>query len=774
MNNEYLDADGSVVSVSSLRIPRAKALADIVSSGRLNFVRFIECRRTEASEDGEEKETVVFEVDVERPQKLEAGILKSERIAVGFSPKDNWYPEIQARRKDFPQVPHLNLRPQELPRSLCLYNQTWEQVALTWTPKSCVDTIRWWLAETAKGTLHQEDQRIEPFFFETPIKLVLPPGLFDGNGDVEPLELNFKLPFDSKESRVLLVDQGDTEHESRFLALSFAANPQSHQTIRHCPKRFKDLVDFLQTLEINFLDRLRTKFQGWNTKQLREKKLIIIVSVPRTRDSSRRAETRETWAFLVDRTVEQLGIEIGIWQKTPGSSDLGFMMTYDPRSDDCEIPVIMLSTQEALTREIAALSSGFRSDLRRIVAVGVGALGSQVVDSLFRGGFGTWTLIDEDVLLPHNIIRHALNGMATGFPKAQFLSYHLDSVFRDLDGSDWIGANVLYPGEYSERLLKAFKSADLILDMAASVPVSRYLVHELKPTARMISLFLNPRGSDLVVLAEDQNRHIPLDCLEVQYYRSLTRTEDLRTHLSLRPGQLRYSQSCRDVSSIMPNDLVSLHSAIGSRAVRDISQIEEPQIRIWRADPSTFNVSSVTIPVSPISVKQIGEWTLVLDDELLTRLATLRTSRLPNETGGVLIGNVDLRRRIIYVVDSIPSPPDSCEWPTLYIRGCAGLPEKVEQIGQITNGQLMYIGEWHSHPDGCSCLPSNDDLQVFSWLTENLSLDSLPALMAIVGGGGETMWFLGKMVKKGGWSIGKPGKKSTSKSPRVRRKNQPA
>jgi hypothetical protein len=101
MNNEYLDADGSVVSVSSLRIPRAKALADIVSSGRLNFVRFIECRRTEASEDGEEKETVVFEVDVERPQKLEAGILKSERIAVGFSPKDNWYPEIQHVEKIF-------------------------------------------------------------------------------------------------------------------------------------------------------------------------------------------------------------------------------------------------------------------------------------------------------------------------------------------------------------------------------------------------------------------------------------------------------------------------------------------------------------------------------------------------------------------------------------------------------------------------------------------------------------------------------------------------
>lgn len=65
---------------------------------------------------------------------------------------------------------------------------------------------------------------------------------------------------------------------------------------------------------------------------------------------------------------------------------------------------------------------------------------------------------------------------------------------------------------------------------------------------------------------------------------------------------------------------------------------------------------------------QIGAWTLAVDDHLMRRIAGLRAAKLPNETGGVLIGAYDLICKIVYVVETIPSPPDSKEWPTLYSR----------------------------------------------------------------------------------------------------------
>jgi hypothetical protein len=106
---------------------------------------------------------------------------------------------------------------------------------------------------------------------------------------------------------------------------------------------------------------------------------------------------------------------------------------------------------------------------------------------------------------------------------------------------------------------------------------------------------------------------------------------------------------------------------------------------------------------------------------------------------------LDLEHKIAYIVDTIPSPPDSEEWPTLYIRGCRGLSAKVKEIGKKTDGALQYVGEWHSHPAGSTTSPSTDDKKVFEWLTTEMSRDGLPALMMIVGDDGRFSLFIGTM-----------------------------
>lgn len=78
----------------------------------------------------------------------------------------------------------------------------------------------------------------------------------------------------------------------------------------------------------------------------------------------------------------------------------------------------------------------------------------------------------------------------------------------------------------------------------------------------------------------------------------------------------------------------------------------------------------------------------------------------------------------------------------LYIRGCSGLTERLEEIDRVTAGMLQYVGEWHSHPDGCSTNPSGDDRKVFRWLGEHMHIDGLPPVMAIVGQGGNIRWFV--------------------------------
>ena len=311
--------------------------------------------------------------------------------------------------------------------------------------------------------------------------------------------------------------------------------------------------------------------------------------------------------------------------------------------------------------------------------------------------------------------------------------------------ADWIVADVLNPLESPEdcqKLKEAFGSTDIILDASASISVSRHLVHDVDSSARRISIFLNPSGTDAVILAEDEKRSTTLDFLEMQYYRHLVNEPSLENHFPRDSEQIRYAPSCRDVSNTIPQYFVALQAAICSRAIHQVTSSAEAFLSVWCTDADQMNVQRHMIPVqNPISCEQ-NEWTLRTDEGLINKIHKARAGKLPNETGGVLVGAYDMQRKIVYVVDCLTSPPDSEEWPTVYIRGCQGLKSQVEKIEQITAGQLKYIGEWHSHPPGCSVNPSQADRQVFDWLSNCMRSNGLPPLMLIVGDPGKICFLL--------------------------------
>ena len=69
----------------------------------------------------------------------------------------------------------------------------------------------------------------------------------------------------------------------------------------------------------------------------------------------------------------------------------------------------------------------------------------------------------------------------------------------------------------------------------------------------------------------------------------------------------------------------------------------------------------------------------------------------------------------------------------------------MERVEKITAGNLQYVGEWHSHPQGLGCDPSKDDHQAFLWLTDIMSADEVPPLMLIAGDQDQYGFYLGQM-----------------------------
>lgn len=738
MADEFAAIDGDPIGLEDLTVPKARQVAEFLTRTGYPYGNNVEARSFPKGRQG-----VVFDLIVEVGQDPANDIRQVERIAVTFDAEDKHYPEVLALRADFPEVPHRNLRVESTPASLCLYDEPYRDVQLSWTAAGFIQRIRDWLALTAEGKLHGSDQPLEPILLGPFNTLIIPSELSSEAEGRGPAHIYVTGRNAGPRGHVLVGEKQRSADTLDLVATTLLGKPQTHGIIRSSPRTLLELHNLLVAADIDLLAELETRLMQWQRdKALLNAKFAVIAFLPKTRVTGGDAESLEVRTFATPSTVAELGVEIGIWSMNNGFP--GQLIPRDISKRGQNIKLEVLNTVFGLSRARAASLNGLSGpDERRIVAIGAGALGSQLVMNLIRTGYGSWTVIDDDYLLPHNSARHELPSKFAGFPKAELMAAAGNAVLENDAVVGAVVANVLDPGDRAEATAKAFAEADLIADFSASVSVCRFLARDLHASARRLSLFQNPSGTDLILLAEDRTRELPLDQLEMQYYREVLRNPSLARHIEQESGRIRYAASCRDLTSTVPQDVVGLNAAIGSRAFRDAAGSDSAAIKVWSAQPD-LSVCSIVVEPAPVTTCRFGDWELCFDALLLETIRGLRQAKLPNETGGVLIGSFDHLRKIAYVVDTIPSPSDSQEWPTLYIRGSKGLKAEVAAARKRTRDMLHYVGEWHSHPNGCSCTPSGDDKKVFAWLTEWMSIDGAPGLM-LIAGQREHAWFLGTM-----------------------------
>lgn len=743
MTDKYITPKGEQIDSKKLRVPKARELANALINKKIDFAEFIECR-TDKNED-----TIVFNVDVEVPQIRKYPINNCERIAAIFLEEDNKFPEVLALRSDFPLVPHLNLRVVELPRSLCLYEGEYRDLKSQWTALRFIEGIRKWLSLTAKGTLHQDDQPLEPLITGFKGNIVLPYDLVDTKrNETKILYITKRIPNEGGNDFFFAeFERPSDKKDLPIISTIHICSPRQHGIISQSPNTLAEIARFVNDSKLDILAELRNYLINYFKSNPRERRfleypLMLIIICPKKRQEDKEPESIDIWAFITEDTVKKVGEKIEIWDQR--GNHVGVIIRGKIKNGE-DVKVDLLNPSFNLTRGLAAKLNSLNKiiDLK-ITAVGVGALGSQVVMNLARSGIGTWNLIDRDILRPHNVTRHFLTAEYIGYKKSWAIAGIANNMISDENLFDSIPADVMEPGQYKEKIDTALKSTDVILDMSVSVATARYLTLDIDSSARRISLFLNPIGKELVLLAEDSRRSIKLDELEMQLYKAIINNVNLSEHYKLSKGYQRYGRSCRDITTILPQTSIALHAAIGGQALQKVFQSYNSQITVWKSD-SFGNVKRIDIPTTTSIRNKVRDWTVVIFKDMLSKLFQLRNKKLPNETGGILIGSFDHDRQIVYIVETIPSPPDSEEWPTLYIRGCEDLRQKVEKISQKTDGGLEYVGEWHSHPDRVSTKPSKDDISVFIWLTELMDKDGLPAVLMIVGDNNHTSCFIREM-----------------------------
>ena len=725
----WIDPNGKLLDAPDSFDSRAREFARLLQAGDIPFARFVSLSRSET------KDVITFDVGVELPQDRVHDIRPWERMSAEFSRNDGSTPEVFALRRDFPYVPHLIRRDTEIPRSLCLFDAPWPEIKLFLTPARFVSVIRDWLAKTARNELHADDQPLEPLLLATGGVMIVPPGLSDTSTDdcidvvgISPQGAPFSVYLACQSNNERFDNQENLRH---YQAVNLRGEPTTHGIIERTPRTLSELSDLLNVAGINVISELEARLLACREDQdLLQRELILTAILPRRRTDGGATESWNYYAFLLHGKTESLGESLGLWTVRDQ-----YVVPLIPRGqpDPGFVKLTCLNVVRELSPIQAALMSGRDPDPRDFVAVGQGALGSQVVTNLARGGFGSWLLVDKDMLLPHNLARHALFGDFTGIPKAVGVG---TAIANTVIGSNVraLVCDVLDPRNPVASLQHELERAKIIFDFSASPAVERHLANDISSDARRVSAFLSPDGKCLVMLAEDSVRKVKLNELEAPFFRLLLQQAPALDFYADGAGTVRYGHGCSDISMRMPPERVTLHAAIAAGAIRGLS--DDASVTVWQLTDE-FSVLCHRKMGTVCKWYESAGWSVGIDASLIETLQCLRERNLPSETGGVLVGTLDAQRNRVLVVDVIQGPSDSWQAPNGFIRGSSALTERLQAIEQRTAQGVQYVGEWHSHPSGASLAMSCDDRKLLQFLSERVEVDGLPGIVLIVGEGGE-------------------------------------
>lgn len=730
MSNKYLKLpyDSKVINFEDLSIDKASEFAKAIEID--NYSILIKCEILETNGD----ELIYFIIEPEIGQAPLVDIRYKEPILVQFKKNDIALPYVYSLREDFPYTSHLNAREFEKPRCLCLYETTYSELKHNWTGNAFLERIREWLSLTAQNKLHQTDQPLDPFILSTSGNLILP-------NRIDDLNKLYIYKTDQTNNIITLrafKDKQDFADLNRFILLFAKSQPQTKSYLKICPTNLNELNNLLKDIGLDLIEEvLKPKLIDLIVSKKRRVdniKLVLVINIPVKRNESDSSYYNDYTSFLLVNSILDTALKINAVDKRGGLISGIFPPIKHDENETKKIAVGALRTYWELNKKSASQYSGIGlNDNPKIAIIGAGALGSQVISSLNKMGFGEWIVLDNDILLPHNLVRHSLNSRHVGYSKSLMISNEGNLLLSDHQNVKYIHDD--YLKQNNPNVIKDnFSEVDLIIDASASVAVERKLANDANFNTRRLSVFLNPQGSDLVMLLEPKSRNIKLDHIEMQYYRMIWQNEELHDHLLDNGLPIRYSASCRDITNTMKQEDMMIFAGICSKNIRQSYSQEEGSIILFMGN-KTGEIRSFSNKLYMIKEVEINGWTIIIDDFLINKIKTFRTNKLPNETGGILIGSYDHFSKRIYIVDTILSPKDSKEYPMAYYRGIDGLEKQLLKLSICTAHNLYYIGEWHSHPDNCSVNRSKDDLILFEWIKNHMIKIGLKPLMLIVGDG---------------------------------------
>lgn len=397
---------------------------------------------------------------------------------------------------------------------------------------------------------------------------------------------------------------------------------------------------------------------------------------------------------------------------------------------------------EPLSISKALEVSGSENNLGKLVIAGCGALGSKIIMHLIRSGHTNMVLFDNDELSAHNLVRHSLYPQQVGKNKAIALKDVAEEFYKFDDLKKLISFSI-----NAEPLMElCSKDANWFLDFTASKVFLNHQIRNIKDVSVNICkatildngnlgvLLIegkprNPRLDDLLVLVYDLYEQYPFisEYLQREYHRNKQESAIINVGVG-----------CNSETTILSDEIVSIHSAAFYSVIKNEydrkSFNDNGYIFINRiSSENGFKIESLAFVIPPLIAIAYNDWEIRMKPEIAIKIKSEMGISMPYEIGGVFIGVINKKNRVIHVTDMISAPSDSRSSEVTFYRGVNNLPEDIDKIKRMSGEVFGYIGEWHSHPFGPNGLSQQDMKEINKHLKEFRALSNpIPLFIMLV------------------------------------------
>lgn len=637
------------------------------------------------------------------------GVKEEETIKLVFpSSFPNESPKFYLRNQFNKDFAHIN--PSEDLVNPCIYEGS--NAELLQTPKwitSLIDQAVLWLTNAASDNMIDCSQGWEPIRTDDLNGLIT----FNRKKLLNNCNLDDFLPFtkyiqNKKGVFAEVIDFHDRSSVNKpFETAPFIIYESSEVSNVYMPSyisNYKELLEFAKINKITNIENHINKNLKGLIDDMKQKKIFISLFIKRPCDiiGQEEGDNIEILNFIVELKKTRL----------PGKGQRNYK---NELSEDSKVE-ILTNRNASDTNTLKQFSGAEKTTAQEnslyksIVQVGCGSLGSKVIMHLARNGNDNIKLIDNAFFSTHNNARHALFNDNLFSRKAELLKLALRTI--GLENVTGENKSII---DIEKKYLESLKQDTLIIDSTASDVVSNYL-NKINTNARVIKTTLYNNATVGIIYIEGGNRSVKLIDLYAYLCHITVINEGFGKRLSSSNADYQtLGQGCGSLTTVCTDASISLYAATMSNIIQkriESGMKDEGELLIACADDD-MNLTWTKTTLKDIEVLSVkdaygDDWEIRVFPKVRKIMEFEFKKCLPKETGGIVIGHINMSLKTIVIVDLITNIKGSKASSFEYINGIEGLGDEVKQITKLSGETLTMVGTWHTHPNGGG--PSSTDL----------------------------------------------------------------